>query len=293
MSGLPRMEVAVTYAHAEVLVSTDWVAEHRNDAGIRLIEVDVDTTAYDSGHIPGAVGWNWQSQLNDPVRRDIPDKQAFARLLSEAGVTPRTTAVLYGDNNNWFAAFAFWLLQLYGHANARLMNGGRAKWVAEGRPLVTERPSIRPSGYPVPKKVNTALRARRPDVEKALKSKKTALVDVRSPAEYVGDIIAPPGMTETAQRPGHIPGARNIPWSQAVAADGTFKPYDELRKLYRGAKVIDGKDEVIAYCRIGERSSHTWFALKYLLGMKKVRNYDGSWTEWGNLVGAPIARGAE
>src|SRR5688572_1618417 len=233
MSGLPRMEVAVTYAHAEVLVSTDWVAGHRNDAGIRLIEVDVDTTAYDSGHIRGAVGWNWQSQLNDPVRRDIPDGEAFARLLGEAGVTPKTTVVLYGDNNNWFAAFAFWLLQLYGHAHARLMNGGRAKWAAEGRPLGTEKPRVTPTRYPVPKKVNAALRARRPDVERALKSKKVALVDVRSPAEFVGDIIAPPGMTETAQRPGHIPGARNIPWGQAVAPDGTFKPYDELVQLYK------------------------------------------------------------
>jgi thiosulfate/3-mercaptopyruvate sulfurtransferase len=283
----------VPYAHPEVLVSTDWVAQHLNEPGLRLIEVDVDTTAYDSGHIPGAVGWNWQSQLNDPVRRDIPDAKAFARLLGAAGVTPQTTVILYGDNNNWFAAFAFWLLQLYGHTNAKLMNGGRAKWVAEQRPLVTERPTIRPTTYPVPKKVNTALRARRPDVEKALKSKTTALVDVRSKPEFVGDIIAPPGMTETAQRAGHIPGAKNIPWSQAVAPDGTFKPYEELLQLYKGAKVIDGKDEVIAYCRIGERSSHTWFALKYLLGLKKVRNYDGSWTEWGNLVGAPIAKGEE
>ena len=281
------------YAHPEVLVSTDWVAQHRNDRGVRLIEVDVDTTAYDSGHIAGAVGWNWQSELNDPVRRDIPDKKAFARLMEEAGVTPRTTVVLYGDNNNWFAAFAFWLLQLYGHTDAKLMNGGRAKWVAEGRPLVTDRPLVRPASYPVPKKVNGALRARRPDVEKALKLKTIALVDVRSKPEFVGEIIAPPGMTETAQRAGHIPGARSVPWSQAVAQDGTFKTHDELSQLYKGAKVIDGGHEVIAYCRIGERSSHTWFALKYLLGLKKVRNYDGSWTEWGNLVGAPIAKGAE
>ncbi|MGH7546615.1 MAG: sulfurtransferase [Gemmatimonadales bacterium] len=281
------------YAHPEVLVSTDWVAQHRDDRGVRLIEVDVDTTAYDSGHIAGAVGWNWQSQLNDPVRRDIPDKKAFAKLMEEAGVTPRTTVVLYGDNNNWFAAFAFWLLQLYGHTDAKLMNGGRAKWGAEGRPLVTDRPLVRPASYPAPKKVSGALRARRPDVEKALKSKTIALVDVRSKPEFVGEIIAPPGMTETAQRAGHIPGARSVPWSQAVAQDGTFKTHDELSQLYKGAKVIDGGHEVIAYCRIGERSSHTWFALKYLLGLKKVRNYDGSWTEWGNLVGAPIAKGVE
>jgi len=283
----------VAYAHPDALVTTDWVASHLSDPGIRLIEVDVDTTAYDSGHIAGAVGWNWQSQLNDPVRRDIPDKQAFAKLLSEAGVTLKTTVVLYGDNNNWFAAFAFWLLQLYGHTNAKLMNGGRAKWVAEGRPLGTARANVQATTYPVPKKTNSALRAKRPEVEKALKSAKTALVDVRSTPEFVGEIIAPPGMTETAQRAGHIPGAKNIPWSKAVAADGTFKPYEELLALYMGAKVIDGKSEVIAYCRIGERSSHTWFALKYLLGVKKVRNYDGSWTEWGNLVGAPIVKGAE
>ncbi|HEV2749453.1 MAG TPA: sulfurtransferase [Gemmatimonadales bacterium] len=283
----------MAYAHPEALASTEWVAAHLSDPSIRLIEVDVDTTAYDAGHLVGAVGWNWQSQLNDPVRRDIPDKAAFATLLSEAGVTPKTTVVLYGDNNNWFAAFAFWLLQLYEHTNAKLMNGGRAKWVAEGRPLVSERATVRRTTYPVPKKVNAAIRAKRPDVEKALKAKKTALVDVRSKPEFVGEIIAPPGMTETAQRAGHIPGARNIPWSQAVAQDGTFKTYEDLVQLYKGAKVIDGKDAVIAYCRIGERSSHTWFALKYLVGVKKVRNYDGSWTEWGNLVGAPIVKGAE
>jgi thiosulfate/3-mercaptopyruvate sulfurtransferase len=287
------LEVSVPYAHPDVLVSTEWVAEHRSDPGIRLIEVDVDTTAYDSGHIADAVGWNWQSQLNDPVRRDIPDNRAFAKLLSEAGVTPDTTVVLYGDNNNWFAAFAFWLLQLYGHTKAKLMNGGRAKWVAEGRQLVSDRPAVRPSSYPAPKNVNASIRAKRPDVEQALTGKQTVLVDVRSTPEFVGDIIAPPGMTETAQRAGHIPGAKNVPWGQAVAPDGTFKPYDELARLYQNAKVIDGKNDVIAYCRIGERSSHTWFALTYLLGVKNVRNYDGSWTEWGNLVGAPIAKGAE
>ncbi|HXF96427.1 MAG TPA: sulfurtransferase, partial [Gemmatimonadales bacterium] len=205
-----------------------------------------------------------------------------------------TTVVLYGDNHNWFAAFGFWLLQLYGHKAARLMDGGRAKWAAEGRPLVTQRPAFAPTRYPVPRRVNAALRARRPDVERLLKTRRGALVDVRSPAEFTGEIIAPPGLPETAQRAGHIPGARNVPWGQAVAPDGTFKPREELERLYREAGVIDGKDrEVIAYCRIGERSSHTWFALKYLLGLKNVRNYDGSWTEWGNLVGAPIAKGAE
>ena len=280
------------YAHPDVLVSTAWVAGHLAEPGVRLIEVDVDTTAYDSGHISGAVGWNWQSQLNDRVRRDIPDGKAFAQLMSETGVTPKTTVVLYGDNNNWFAAFAFWLLQVYGHKSAKLMNGGRAKWAAEGRALVTARPDVRSTKYPVPKRPNLSLRARRAEVERALRGKQVALVDVRSPAEYVGDIIAPPGMTETAQRPGHIPGARNVPWAQAVGPDGTFKPREQLEQLYKQAGVLT-KREVIAYCRIGERSSHTWFALKYLLGHNKVRNYDGSWTEWGNLVGVPIAKGAE
>jgi thiosulfate/3-mercaptopyruvate sulfurtransferase len=282
----------MAYAQPEVLVSTAWVAEHFNDPTVRLIEVDVDTAAYDTGHLPGAVGWNWQSQLNDPVRRDIPDRAGLARLLGEAGVTPRTTVVLYGDNNNWFAAFGFWVLQVYGHTRAKLMDGGRAKWVAEGRALVTEPPKVTPAKYPVPKRSNNALRARRPDVERALRAKKTALVDVRSPAEYVGEIVAPPGLKETALRPGHIPGARNVPWSQAVAGDGTFKSREQLAQLYRDAGVINGKEAVIAYCRIGERSSHTWFALKYLLGVKNVKNYDGSWTEWGNLVGAPIGKGA-
>jgi thiosulfate/3-mercaptopyruvate sulfurtransferase len=286
------LEADVDYAHPEVLVSTEWVADHLNDASIRLIEVDVDTTAYDSGHVAGAVGWNWQSQLNDAIRRDIPDAKAFAQLMGQAGVTPKTTVVLYGDNNNWFAAFAFWLLQLYGHTNAKLMNGGRAKWAAEGRPLVTTAPNARPATYPVPARMDTALRAVRPDVERAIGAKQVALVDVRSPAEYKGEIIAPPGMTETAQRPGHIPGARSVPWGQAVGPDGTFKSRDQLEQLY-GAVGVLNKDEVIAYCRIGERSSHTWFALKYLLGRDKVRNYDGSWTEWGNLVGAPIAKGPE
>jgi len=282
----------VDYAHPDVLVSTEWVAGHLAEPGVRLVEVDVDTTAYDSGHLSGAVGWNWQSQLNDRVRRDIPDGKAFAQLMSEAGVTPKTTVVLYGDNNNWFAAFAFWLLQVYGHKSAKLMNGGRAKWAAEGRALVTARPDVRSTKYPVPKRPNLSLRARRAEVERALRGKQVALVDVRSPAEYVGDIIAPPGMTETAQRPGHIPGARNVPWAQAVGPDGTFKSREQLEQLYKQAGVLT-KREVIAYCRIGERSSHTWFALKYLLGHNKVRNYDGSWTEWGNLVGAPIAKGAE
>jgi thiosulfate/3-mercaptopyruvate sulfurtransferase len=284
----------MSFVHPEVLISTDDVARSQDHDAWRLIEVDVDTTAYDSGHIAGAVGWHWQSQLNDPVRRDIPDAAAFAQLLGSAGISPRTAVILYGDNNNWFAAYAFWLLKLYGHKSVKIMDGGRAKWVAEGRPLTTERPTIAPAEYPVPRRMNASLRARRPEVERALTSNRTALVDVRSPAEFTGEILAPPGLPETAQRPGHIPGAKNVPWAQAVAPDGTFKPREELERLYRAAGVIDGPDrEIIAYCRIGERSSHTWFALKYLLGVSKVKNYDGSWTEWGNLIGSPIAKGNE
>ena len=284
----------MSFAHPEVLISTEDVARLLEAAAVRLIEVDVDTTAYESGHIRGAVGWNWQSQLNDPLRRDIPDASAFARLMSAAGVTPKTRVILYGDNNNWFAAFAFWLLKLYGHKPVQIMDGGRAKWVAEGRLLTTERPNIDATEYPTPRRMDSALRARRPDVERTLRTRGAILVDVRSPAEFTGDILAPPGLPETAQRAGHIPGAKSVPWAQAVAPDGTFKPRDELERLYRGAGVIDGPDrEVIAYCRIGERSSHTWFALKYLLGVRNVKNYDGSWTEWGNLVGAPIAKGTE
>jgi thiosulfate/3-mercaptopyruvate sulfurtransferase len=282
----------MAHVQPDVLVTTAWVADHLKDPGIRLIEVDVDTTAYDSGHVPGAAGWNWQTQLNDRVRRDIPDAETFAKLMRDAGVRPDTTVILYGDNNNWFAAFAFWILQLYGHTRAKLMDGGRAKWVAEGRAVTTEPAAATPSNYPVPKGVDGALRAKRADVERALESKRVALVDVRSTPEFVGDVIAPPGMSETAQRGGHIPGARNVPWGQAVGPDGTFKSREELERLYTAAGVLDGGGrDVIAYCRIGERSSHTWFALKYLLGVPNVKNYDGSWTEWGNLVGAPIAKG--
>jgi thiosulfate/3-mercaptopyruvate sulfurtransferase len=277
------------YAHPEVLVTTDWVASHLNDPKVRLIEVDVDTSAYDQGHVPGAIGWNWQTQLQDPVRRDLADQRSFEKLAGNAGLTPDTTVILYGDNNNWFAAWAFWQLKYYGHNDVRLMNGGRKKWLEEKRQLSTDAPRIQAATYKA-KAPDTSIRAKREDVFSVLEGRNRAqLVDVRSVDEFTGKVIAPPGMTETAQRGGHIPGAANIPWAQAVAEDGTFKPADALRQLY-GGKGVTGDQEVIAYCRIGERSSHTWFALKYLLGYKDVRNYDGSWTEWGNLVGAPIEK---
>ncbi|HLP99743.1 MAG TPA: sulfurtransferase [Candidatus Limnocylindria bacterium] len=277
------------YAHPEVLVSTDWVATHTNDANLRIVEVDVDTSAYDSGHVQGAAAWNWQTELQDALRRDLAEPRAFEELLGRAGISPETTIVLYGDNNNWFAAWAFWQLKYYGHDRVLIMNGGRKKWLEEKRPLTNDKPSNPPATYKA-KQPNAAIRAKRDQIFAVLDKRSPAqMVDVRSVDEFTGKIIAPPGMTETAQRGGHIPGAQNIPWSQAVNEDGTFKSAEALKQLY-GAKGISGNQEVIAYCRIGERSSHTWFVLKYLLGFDKVRNYDGSWTEWGNLVGAPIEK---
>jgi thiosulfate/3-mercaptopyruvate sulfurtransferase len=277
------------YAHPEVLVTTDWVAEHRNDPKVRIVEVDVDTSAYDQGHVPGAIGWNWQTQLQDPVRRDLVDKRAFEELLGRSGISNDTTIITYGDNNNWFAAWAFWELKYYGHSDVRIMNGGRKKWLEEKRPLSTEAPGVQASSYRA-KEPDQAIRARREEIFAVLERRSPAkLVDVRSVDEFTGKVIAPPGMTETAQRGGHIPGAVHVPWAQAVNEDGTFKTADALRQLY-GGKGVTGDTEVIAYCRIGERSSHTWFVLRYLLGYNKVRNYDGSWTEWGNLVGAPIEK---
>ena len=279
------------YAHPEVLVTTDWVAQHGSDAGIRLVEVDVDTAAYDEGHISGAVGLNWQTQLCDQVRRDILTKDQFEQLCRDTGISNDTTVIFYGDNNNWFATYALWQFRYYGHDESKLkvMNGGRQKWIDEGRELVTETPSPAATDYKA-KFPDDNVRATKDHVLPTLDQGVVNLVDVRSPAEFSGEIIAPPGLPETAQRPGRIPGAANIPWATAVADDGTFKSYDELKEIYEGAGV-DPDKETVAYCRIGERSSHTWFALKYLLGYEKVRNYDGSWTEWGNLVGAPIAKG--
>lgn len=280
------MSTEQSYANPAALVSTEWVAQHLNDPNVRLIEVDVDTTAYEQGHIPGAVGWNWTTQLSDRVRRDILSKEAWERLLSEAGVTPDTQIVFYGDNNNWFAAYAYWLAKMFGHERVALMNGGRKKWELEGRPMTTEVPTYPPTNYRA-KEPDLSLRAYARDVLEALGRPDEALVDVRSPAEFNGEILAPPGLPETAQRAGHIPGAQNVPWGQAVNEDGTFKSPEELRRLYEGKGVTPDK-EVIAYCRIGERSSHTWFVLKELLGYPKVRNYDGSWTEWGSMIGVPI-----
>jgi thiosulfate/3-mercaptopyruvate sulfurtransferase len=278
------------YAHPEVLVDTEWVAAHQNDGNVRLVEVDVDTAAYEQGHIPGAIGFNWQTQLSDTVRRDIPTREQWQALLSGAGIANDHTVVLYGDNNNWFAAFAFWVFKMFGHDDVRLLNGGRKKWEAEGRPMTTDVPSYPQTSYAA-RDADESLRAYRDQILSGLRENRFALVDVRSPAEFTGEVIAPPGMSETAQRGGHIPGAQNIPWAQAVAEDGTFKSADELRALY-GGKGVTGDKETIAYCRIGERSSHTWFALKYLLGFEKCRNYDGSWTEWGSVIGAPIEREA-
>lgn len=281
--------MAQNYAHPDALVDTTWVAEHLNDPRVRLVEVDVDTAAYDTGHIPGAVGWDWQTQLSDRVNRDLTPKAELERLLGAAGVTPDTTVVLYGDNNNWFAAWAFWQLKMYGHRDVRLMNGGRKKWVAEGRPLTTELPSYAATAYTA-QEPNSAIRAFRDQILKSLPAKSVALIDVRSPKEFSGELLAPENLPqEGAQRGGHIPGAVNIPWASAVNEDGTFKSRAELEALY-GAKGITPDRQTVAYCRIGERSSHTWFVLTYLLGHPNVRNYDGSWTEWGSLVGAPIER---
>ena len=279
------------YAHPEVLVTTDWVAQHGSDAGIRLVEVDVDTAAYDEGHISGAVGLNWQTQLCDQVRRDILTKEQFEELCQDNGISNDTTVIFYGDNNNWFATYALWQFRYYGHDESKLkvMDGGRQKWIDEGRDLVTDTSSPASTDYKA-KFPDDNVRATKDHVLPTLEQGVVNLVDVRSPAEFTGEIIAPPGLPETAQRPGRIPGAANIPWATAVADDGTFKSYNELKEIYEGAGV-DPDKETVAYCRIGERSSHTWFALKYLLGYEKVRNYDGSWTEWGNLVGAPIAKG--
>jgi thiosulfate/3-mercaptopyruvate sulfurtransferase len=276
---------------SEVLVSTEWALDHLHDSDKRFIEVDVDTTQYEAGHLAGAVGFNWQSQLQDQVARDIISQADFEKLASSAGIEASTTVILYGDNNNWFAAYAFWLFKYYGHSDVRLINGGRKKLVAEGRALTTDAASYAKTDYKVAK-INADLRADRDYIKQRIGKGDFGLVDVRSPAEFVGDIIAPPGMTETAQRPGHIPGAKSVPWVTAVAEDGTFKSVEELRKIY-GGKGINADKDVVAYCRIGERSSHTWFALKYLLGYEHVRNYDGSWTEWGNLIGAPIAKGTD
>jgi thiosulfate/3-mercaptopyruvate sulfurtransferase len=279
------------YAHPEVLVTTDWVNEHSNDAQVTVVEVDVDTTLYDQGHLSGAIAWSWKTQLADQIRRDILSKEDLEGLLSQSGISPGSTIVLYGDSNNWFAAWAFWQLKIYGHEDVRLMDGGRKKWEAEGRSMTTEAPDVSSTSYQAAQ-ADPALRAFLPEVQSQVSDRDVELVDVRSPAEFSGEVLAPPGLPETCQRGGHIPGASNIPWGMAVNdEDGTFKSRDELAAVY-GDRGISGGRPIITYCRIGERSSHSWFVLKYLLGYDDIKNYDGSWTEWGNLVGANVETGA-
>jgi len=277
-----------TASQSGVLVTTDWVAEHLNDPKTRVVEVDVDTKAYSEGHIPGSLGWDWGRQLCDTLRRDIIPRLQFEKLMGESGIGNDTTVVLYGDNNNWFAAWAFWQLKIYGHSDVRLMDGGRKKWLAESRDLTQEAPKPRPAAYRA-QEPDFSIRSFLPQVQEASSKRSADLVDVRSPQEFTGEILAPPGLPETCQRGGHVPGAKSIPWARACNEDGTFKSPEELKQLY-GAAGITGAKPVIAYCRIGERSSHTWFVLKYLLGFRDVRNYDGSWTEWGNLVAAPVEK---
>jgi thiosulfate/3-mercaptopyruvate sulfurtransferase len=292
MAGMAKSATEISrtgYAHPEVLVDTAWVAEHGNDPKVKIVEVDVDTSAYDTGHINGAIGLDWRKDLQARPIRDLLSKDALEALLSSKGVSNADTVLVYGDNNNWFAAWFVWNLKYYGHQDVRLINGGRKKWQDEGRELVTEAPAIKAATYEAGQP-NKAIRALRDEVLADLGKAGVALVDVRSPKEYSGELLAPENLPqEGAQRGGHIPGAANIPWGQAVREDGTFKSVGELRDLY-GSKGVTADKSVIAYCRIGERSSHTWFVLHYLLGYPNVRNYDGSWTEWGSLIGAPIEK---
>ncbi|GAB3045473.1 sulfurtransferase [Sediminivirga luteola] len=280
------------YAHPERLVSTEWLAQHLGEPGLKVVESDEDVLLYETGHIPGALKIDWHTDLNDPVTRDYVDGEGFARLLSSRGISRDDTVVIYGDKNNWWAAYALWVFTLFGHPDVRLLDGGRAKWEAEGREYTTERPEIAPSEYPVVERDDTRVRAFRDQVLKALGTEK--LVDVRSAPEYAGErTTAPDYPEEGALRAGHIPTAANVPWARAVAEDGGYRTREELEQLYLGEAGLSEGDDVIAYCRIGERSSHTWFALTHLLGFENVRNYDGSWTEWGSLVGVPVVQGAE
>jgi thiosulfate/3-mercaptopyruvate sulfurtransferase len=277
------------YAKPDVLVSTDWMEEHLQDDGVRIIEVDEDTSAYDKGHIPGSVSWNWTTDLHTKVGRDYQDQAGFSRLLAEAGVSPETTVVLYGGNNNWFAAYAYWLLKLRGYDDVTLLNGGRKKWELESRVLTNDVPTYPTTDLTIAGPDRPEIRAMRDEVIGKLGGE-TGFVDVRSPEEYRGEKLAPDHLPqEQSQVPGHIAGAANIPWAKAANDDGTFKSADELKALYE-AEGITPDREVIAYCRIGERSSHTWFALQELLGYPNVKNYDGSWTEYGSLVGVPIEK---
>ena len=273
----------------QVLVTTEWLAERLGQESVVVAEVDENPDLYDEGHIPGAVELHWRDDLQDPVERDIVDRSEFERLMGSRGIGNDTTVVLYGDKNNWFAAYAYWYLKIYGHEDVRILDGGRQKWIDEGRELTTDAPAPAPASYSA-LQADESIRARRDVVLAGLGSEGRALVDVRSPQEYSGELVAPPGYEqEGAQRAGHIPTAQSIPWAQAVRDDGTFKSADELRELY-GAKGVTPEKEVLAYCRIGERSAHTWFVLRELLGYPDVKNYDGSWTEWGSLVDVPIER---
>jgi len=274
----------------DVLVATSWVEEHLNDDSIRIVEVDENPALYAEAHIPGAIGFDWRNDLQDQLKRDLLGPEALGSLLGSRGISNDHRVILYGDRNNWFAAYTYWYLSYYCHNKLLLMNGPREKWLVEGRPTTTQLPRHPPTSFHT-KPANDEIRARRDEVLKALESA-TKLVDVRSPAEFSGELVAPPGYEqEGAQRAGHIPGAASIPWAEAVHEDGTFKSAEELHQLYSGKGVLDGS-QIIAYCRIGERSAHTWFVLHELLGHSRVKNYDGSWTEWGNLVNVPIQRGA-
>jgi thiosulfate/3-mercaptopyruvate sulfurtransferase len=279
------------YAHPEALVTTDWVAQHLDDPKVRIVESDEDVLLYDTGHIPGAVKVDWHADLNDALVRDYLDPEHFAQLLGSKGISPDTTVVFYGDKNNWWATYALWVFQLFGHDKVKVMDGGRKKWEDEGRPTTTDVPSYAKVDYPVPARDDSKIRAFRDEVLKIV-DQKGQLVDVRSPEEFSGEKLHMPDYPqEGAMRGGHIPGAKSVPWSKAVnPATGEFKSADELKEIYlKGANLTPDR-EVVAYCRIGERSSHTWFVLKYLLGFDNVRNYDGSWTEWGNSVRVPIEK---
>ncbi|OLT22576.1 thiosulfate sulfurtransferase [Ornithinimicrobium sp. CNJ-824] len=276
------------YAHPERLVTTTWLAEHLGDDGLVVLESDEDVLLYDTGHVPGALKLDWHTDLNDPLTRDYVDGERFAQVMGERGVGRDTTVVIYGDKSNWWAAYALWVMTLFGHEDVRLLDGGRAAWIAEGRELTTDVPQVEPVDYPVVERDDSQVRAFREDVLAHLGG---PLVDVRSPGEYSGELLHMPDYPqEGAMRGGHIPGARSVPWARAANEDGTFKAREELEAIYLAEQGLDPAEETVAYCRIGERSSHTWFVLTHLLGFEKVRNYDGSWTEWGNAVGVPVER---